>query len=126
MSAERFALDDALEARGEDVVLRRQVAAGDTVSNIDVTCRARVDIVNADEIGGKVSQADLKIIMSPTQILDSQWPGGVPDHPVVDGEDVRMPRATDFVVCRGKQREIRVVDPKFTPEWCRINLVAAG
>lgn len=126
MSAERDALDAALEARGEDVVVRRQIASGDSVSNIDVTCRARVDIVNADEIAGTISQSDLKIIMSPTQILDAQWPGGVPDHPVVDHEDVRMPRATDYVVCRGKQRQIRVVDPKFTPDWCRINIVAAG
>lgn len=126
MSAERFALDAALLARGEDVVLRRQIVSGQSVSNIDVTCRARIDTVGADEIAGTISQSDLKLIISPTQILAAQWPGGVPEYPVSNASDPRMPRATDFVICRGKQRQIRVVDPKFVPDWCRINLVAAG
>lgn len=126
MSAERYALDAALAARGEDIVLRRQIAAGSNVANIDVTCRARIDAVGTDIIEGTVAVTDLKIIMSPTQILAAQWPGGVPEYPVSNASDPRIPRVTDFVIARGKQRQVKMVDPKFTPDWCRINMVVAG
>lgn len=126
MSAERVALDAALAARGEDIVLRRVVASGQNVANIDVTCRARVDTVGADEIVGTITVSDLKVIMSPTEILAAQWPGGVPQYPVSNAADPRMPRITDFVIARGKVRQVKMVDPKFTPDWCRINLVVGG
>ena len=126
MSGERQRLDAALLRRGEDITLRRQIAAGPNIANIDVTCRARVDTVSADEIAGTIAVSDLKIIMSPTQILAAQWPGGVPEYPVSNVSDPRIPRITDFVIARGKQRQVKMVDPKFTPDWCRINMVVAG
>lgn len=128
MSGERAALDAALLAAGEDIVLRRQVAAGSNIANIDVGCRARVDTVGADEIAGTIAVSDLKISMSPTEILAAQWPGGVPVYPVTNVSDPRVPRITDFVIARGKTRQVKVVDPKFigAEGWCRINLVVAG
>lgn len=117
MSGERGALDAALASVGEDVLLRRQTTVGVTVTNVDVTCRARVDTVGAEEIAGTIAVSDLKIIISPTEIMGALWP---------DGVTAANPRITDFVVARGKQRQIKVVDPKFTPDWCRINLVVAG
>lgn len=128
MSGERASLDAALLAAGETITLRRQVASGSNYSNIDVECRARVDTVGADEIAGTVAVSDLKIIMSPTEILAAQWPGGVPVYPVSNVSDPRVPRITDFVIARGKQRQIKVSDSKFigAEGWCRINLVVAG
>ena len=128
MSGERAALDAALLAAGEDITLRRQVASGQNVANIEVTCRARVDTVGADEIAGTIAVSDLKIIMSPTEILAAQWPGGVPVYPVSNASDVRIPRITDFVIARGKVRQVKMVDPKIigTDGWCRVNMVVAG
>lgn len=128
MSGERAALDTALASAGEDIVLRRQIAAGSNIANIDVTCRARVDTVGADEIAGTIAVSDLKIIMSPSEILAAQWPGGVPVYPVTNVSDPRIPRITDFVIARGKQRQIKMVDPKIigAEGWCRINMVVAG
>jgi hypothetical protein len=128
VSGERGRLDATLARRGEDITLRRQIAAGTNVANIDVSCRARVDTVNADEIAGTIAVSDLKIIMSPTQILAAQWPGGVPAYPVSSGSDVRIPRITDFVVARGKVRQVKMVDAKIigAEGWCRINMVVAG
>lgn len=128
MSGERAALDTALAAAGEDIVLRRQIASGQNVANIDVECRARVDTVSADEIAGTIAVSDLKIIMSPTEILAAQWPGGVPVYPVSNASDPRIPRITDFVIARGKVRQVKMVDPKIigAEGWCRINLVVAG
>jgi hypothetical protein len=128
VSGERGRLDAALARRGEDITLRRQIAAGTNIANIDVTCRARVDTVNADEIAGTIAVSDLKIIMSPTQILAAQWPGGVPAYPVSNASDPRIPRITDFVVARGKQRQVKMVDAKIigAEGWCRVNMVVAG
>jgi hypothetical protein len=128
VSGERAALDAALASAGEDIVLRRQIASGSNVANIDVTCRARVDTVGADEIAGTIAVSDLKIIMSPTQILAAQWPGGVPAYPVSNASDVRIPRITDFVIARGKVRQVKMVDPKIigADGWCRVNMVVAG
>ncbi|MBZ9659777.1 hypothetical protein LB523_12045 [Mesorhizobium sp. ESP-6-4] len=126
MSNQRRDLDAALRRRGEDIILRRQIAAGSNITNIDVTCRARVDTVSAEEIAGTIAVSDLKVILSPTQIMAAQWPGGVPQYPVTNASDPRVPRITDFVIARGKQRQVKMVDPKFTPDWCRINMVVAG
>lgn len=128
MSGLLASLDAALLAAGEDLILRRQVASGANFANIDVECRARVDIVDADDIIGTIAVSDLKIIMSPTQILAAQWPGGVPDYPVSNISDPRMPRVTDFVIVRGKQRQVKMVDAKIIGDdgWCRINMVVAG
>jgi hypothetical protein len=128
VSGLRAALDAALLEAAEDIVLRRQVASGSNIANIDVTCRARVDTVNADEIAGTIAVSDLKIIMSPTEILAAQWPGGVPAYPVSSASDVRIPRITDFVIARGKVRQVKMVDPKIigADGWCRINMVVAG
>ncbi len=128
MSGERAALDAALATAGEDIVLRRQIASGSSIANIDVTCRARLDTVGTEEIAGTIAVSDLKVIMSPTEILAAQWPGGVPVYPVSNVTDPRIPRITDFVVARGKQRQVKLVDPKFigAEGWCRINMVVAG
>lgn len=128
MSGERQALDAALLAAGEDITLRRQIAAGQSIANIDVTCRARVDTVGADEIAGTIAVSDLKIIMSPTEILAAQWPGGVPAYPVSNASDPRVPKITDFVIARGKQRQVKMVDPKIigADGWVRCNMVVAG
>jgi hypothetical protein len=119
MSGERVALDDALEVAGEDVILRRRTAVGDVVTDIDVACRARVDTVQSNEIAGTIAVSDLKLIISPTALIAAGWPAvGQPNYP----------RTTDFVVARGKLRQIKVVDPKIIGDegLCRINLVAAG
>jgi hypothetical protein len=119
MSGERAALDDALAAAGEDIVLRRRTVVSDVVVDVDVTCRARIDTVKADEIAGTVSISDLKLIISPTSLMENNWPGG--------GEPP-VPRPTDFVVARGKLRQIKTVDPKYIggEGLCRLNVIAAG
>jgi hypothetical protein len=119
MSGERAALDEALAAAGEDVILRRRTAVGDAVTDIDVTCRARIDTVDADEIAGTISISDLKLIISPTPIIAAGWP---------NVGAVNVPRTNDFVVARGKLRQIKVVDAKIIGDegLCRINLVVAG
>jgi hypothetical protein len=118
MAGERASLDAALLAAGEDIILRRRTMVGDVVTDTDVVCRARVDTVNSNEIAGTIAVSDLKVIISPTELLAANWPDGTGSPP----------RTTDFIVARGKLRQIKVVDPKIIGDegLCRINLIAAG
>lgn len=127
MSAEVAALDNALLRAGEDVVLRRVVGLGVNQARIDVICRARVLGVKAEQVVGTIAVSDLSVIISPTQILAAQWPGGQIDAPVQDKADPRVPRSTDFMVIKGKQRQVKFSDPIFVGgEWVRCNLIVAG
>lgn len=120
------ALDAALLASGEDVILRRTVG----LSNIDVACRARVDAATTEQVEAGILATDLNIIMSPTQINNAGWPGvtspGVPPFNV----DQRVPRAgsVDKVLLRGfAPRAVSFSDPKFiNGELVRINLRVTG
>jgi hypothetical protein len=119
MSGERASLDEALLMAGEDIILRRRTATGDTFTDVDVACRARIDTVNVNEVAGTIVVSDLKLIVSPTPLIEADWPAvGQPN----------VPRTTDFIVARGKLRQIKLVDPKIIGDegLCRINLIAAG
>lgn len=124
------ALDNALAQAGEDVILRRVVGSGANVTNVDVTCRARVDAASVQDIVANIPATDLHVIMSPTQINDAQWPGGqVPQLPPFN-VDQRVPRINgpDKVLLRGAApRTVAFSDPKFVNgELVRINLRVTG
>src|SRR3954464_11365478 len=117
------ALDGALAAVGEDVVLRRIVGTGANVANIDVTCRAAVRSPTAQELRAGFVQTDSVVILSPTQIRAAQWPGGVPAgtvHP-------ELPRKGDKLRIQGRSRAVESVNPIFVAgELVRIELRVLG
>lgn len=114
-------LDAALRDSGEDVILRRKSNAG----NADVDCRARVRGVNAQRVVGTITQNDLSVVISPTEILAAGWPGGSPPAP--GAVDPRLPRANDFMVVKGKERQVKFSDPIYVGgKWVRCNLIVAG
>lgn len=131
MSAEELiaALDAALLAGvHENVILRRIVGKSPNTQNIDVSCIARVDAASLEQIASGIAQADLNIIMSPTQINEAQWPGGtVPQLPPFN-VDQRVPRENaDKMIVRGRLRTVAFVDPKmWEREIVRINLRVTG
>ncbi|MES2030846.1 MAG: hypothetical protein V4477_16825 [Pseudomonadota bacterium] len=130
MSSFVAALDSALAGYGEDIILRRVVGTAPNQANIDVTCRARVDAMKAEEIVAGLPATDLNIIISPTQINNAQWPGGqVPLLPPFN-VDQRVPRINgpDKVLLRGgAPRTVAFCDPKFiNGELVRINMRVTG
>lgn len=129
MSALITALDQALAVAGEDFTLRRVVGTGANVVNIDVKCRGRIDGVTTEEIAAGIKATDLKVIMSPTQINNAQWPGGtVPQAPPFN-IDQRVPRenGADKVIVRGQLRNIAFSKPFFiNDELVRIELRVSG
>ncbi len=118
-------LDRQLAKHGEDVVITRIVKRGGVNVTESVTCRAFVKLVSADEIVGKITADDLKIIISPTQILAAGWPGT--DENIIAGNNVdqRIPKSSDKVLVQGRPREIRAPKPKLlNGVWVRSDLVA--
>jgi hypothetical protein len=114
-------IDDQLLKHGEDIVLRRRVSGG---PDAEVTCRALVRGIKAELIVGTITQLDLNVIISPTQILAADWPGGDPSSGPVDP---RLPRVSDIVVIKGRERQVKMSDPIFLHGvWVRCNLVVAG
>jgi hypothetical protein len=116
-------LDAALARTGEDCVLRRK--EGSPIIEKDVTVRASVRGVRSNEIVGTVTQAYSKAVISMTQILAAGWPAG---HTVTPGAvDPRLPRANDFLIVKGKQRQIMFVNPiAIDGTVVRVNLTVAG
>jgi len=126
MSAEIVALDAALARAGENITIRRKAGTGQNQINIDVEVRARVDWKRSDEMVGTLFQTWGEVILSPTQILAAQWPGGGPVSTVTDRTDPRIPRANDFAVIQGKQRQILTSKPIIIGQWVRCELTVVG
>lgn len=116
-------LDSQLAAHGEDCTLRRK--EGSPLVDKDVTVRASVRGVKPAEIVGTVTQAYSKVVMSMTHILADGWPAG---HTVTPGAvDPRIPRINDFLVVKGKQRQIMFADSiAIDGTVVRVNLTVAG
>lgn len=127
MSSYIASLDSNLKAAGEDVMLRRTVKQGSSQVVVEVTCRAAVRSVSADEIAGTIAYNDLTVIISPTQIVNANWPGADGNIPAGNNVDQRLPKTTDKVVVQGRERQVKVSKPIFVAnEWVRTDLVVAG
>src|SRR6266705_5180830 len=129
MSALIAALDGALAQAGEDVILRRVIGTAPNQTNIDVTCKARVDAMKTEQLVAGINATDLNVIFSPTQINNRQWPGGtVPLQPPFN-VDQRIPRVggADKMIVRNVLRSITFVDAKvINGELVRIDAMVSG
>ena len=116
-------LDAALAEDGEDVTLRRPIS---TIVNVDVTCRAFVRAVGADEIAAGITQDTSNVIISPTEINAEGWPG---DNLTGVSEllDRRVPNTRDQIVIAGKTRQVIAAAPIYVAgELVRISLRVKG
>jgi len=100
-------LDASLQRRGEDCTLRRK--EGNPLTEKDVTVRASIRGLKGIDVVGTATQAYSKAVLSMTQILAAGWPSGYVLTP--GAVDPRLPRANDFLVVKGKQRQVMFVDP---------------
>lgn len=117
-------LDRRLRRHGEDCILRRK--EGNPLADKDVTVRASVRGLKAEEISGTtITMAHSTVVMSMTQILAAGWPSG---YVLIPGAvDPRLPRANDFLIVKGKQRQVSFVDPiAVDGVVVHINLTVAG
>jgi len=117
------ALDRQLVEHGEDCILRRK--EGNPLTEKDVTVRVSIRGLKGADVVGTATQAYSKAVLSMTQILAAGWPAG---HVVTPGAvDPRLPRPNDFLVVKGKQRQIMFADPiAIDGTVVRVNLTVAG
>jgi hypothetical protein len=96
-------LDAALAADGEWIELWRET--GTQRIPFKVRCRAFVRGYAAQELVGGIAQTDSKIVMSPTEITRSGWPG--PNSSATSSnQDRRVPRKGDAVIISGRKRAV--------------------
>jgi hypothetical protein len=116
-------LDASLAKRGEDCILRRK--EGYPLVEKDVELRASVRGLRSNELVGSATQAWSKVVISMTQILAADWPAG---NTVTPGHvDPRIPRPTDFLVVKGRERQVMFADPiAIDGTVVRVNLTVAG
>jgi hypothetical protein len=112
------ALDAALAEDGEDIVLRRTVSS----VNTDVTCRAFVRAVSPEQLMAGVKQDNSNVIISPTEIIASNWPDTTSDL-----VDVRVPTTNDWLIIAGRTRKIGFVAPIYLGgELVRMDIRVTG
>lgn len=114
MGSERTDLDNALADAGEDLVLTRSYAEAPNDVPSKVTVRA----------GVRRHGNQWTVVMSMTQILADQWPGG--ERPSASAPDPRLPIATDRLTdAAGYVATIENVDPiRLGGEVVRLDIVA--
>lgn len=94
-------LDRFLVENGEDAVLRRLVGLGPAAVSQDLGIRAHIRGLKEEELIAGMSQDDRILIMSPTEILAADWPGGV----------FSLPRKGDKAVVSGTVSNAEFVKP---------------
>lgn len=119
-------LDKMLRSDGQQVILRRVV--GTTVqTNVDCTCWAFVRGYRPEELAGAVIQGDSEVIISATDIIAAQWPGGEPIQSPPIATDPRVPRSGDRIVSAGRVRAVIAAAPIYVAdELHRVNIQVRG
>lgn len=118
------ALDQALARAGEDIIIRRTSGAAPNILTYEVTCRAfvRTYRLRQEKLQSGLSEGDWMVIMSPTEIMATNWPGASPAVP-----DPQLPRRGDKAVFHGRERTINAVDPIYMAnQLVRIEFSATG
>lgn len=122
-------LDNALASQdgGEDITLRRVVGAGANIVNVDCSgVRAKVSYLSPQQLIGGLSQTDSIVTISPTQILQKQWPP-VPLASAQFPLYPWLPQPNNKAVIQGRIRNVSAVKPFIVDnEVVRIEMTVAG
>ena len=101
-------LDDELAKTGQWIEFQR--LTGTALIPFTARVRASVRPITAKEIIGNLKQDASKVIISPSEISRSGWPG--PNSSATPtAQDRQVPRAGDKAVIAGKTRNIEVAKP---------------
>ena len=117
-------LDAALAEDGEEIILRRVAGA----ANIDVKVQANVRLVTREEeLVDGITQDDIKVIVSPTQIAAAQWPGGGVDAAAPFNVDRSQPKKGDKLIYQGRVYRVeQAISIKVAGQVVRIELMTMG
>lgn len=87
----------AIDAVGENIVIRRYTGAGQNRPRFDVAVRARVVDYEPNELVGGISQGDRKLIVLAEDMIAAQAPLDIKkgDKAVVRGKELNIEAADD-------------------------------
>lgn len=120
------ALDRSLAIAGEPATLRRTVGSANQ-ADFDVAVTAHVRGYKGDELTGAIEQHDLKVIISPTEIIAAGWPGPSSVHASEAGIDKRVPKRGDTVIIAGRTYNVESAAPmRMAGTLVRIELQVRG
>lgn len=94
-------LNQALVEDGQPIRLQRLVNVGGSQMPTEVTCQAFVRGYQPQELVGGITQQDVKVIFSPTEIIAASWQSGRPAN-----EDTRVPMKGNRVFINGRARNV--------------------
>lgn len=124
-------LDQALAATGEDVILRRIVGTKNAI-NIDAKIRAHVRTIvplrnQPSELSSGIAQDHLRVITSPTEIENAQWPGGGINAAAPFSIDRSLPKRSDRLIIKGRVYHVDIANPiAVAGDVVRIELLVKG
>jgi hypothetical protein len=72
--------------------------------------------------GSGIIEGDSLVIMSPTQIVAAQWPGGQVVTSPPSMLDPRVPRQGDKAIIAGKMRTVQAAAPIYFPSGALIRI----
>lgn len=101
-------LDALLLADGQDVIIRRPANGAEAL--VDVTCRALVRGVSAEELIAGIKQDSSTVIISSTQLTAASFPGSNTGN-IPATQDQTVPTTNDKCVINGRVRSIDAVMP---------------
>ena len=125
---ERMRLDKFLRIYGSGVGQLVRAVGTTNQSKYSVDVRAHVRLYIPEEItrDEMIIQGDSKVIISSTEIIESQWPGAQPTPPTPEN-DVRVPRANDKFVWQGRTKNVQTAEAfYFDGELVKIILQVRG
>ncbi|WP_096704169.1 hypothetical protein [Magnetospirillum sp. 15-1] len=124
MIPEVAALDRAIARVGQPITITRTTGSLPNQVMLSLECRAIVRAYKTEQLIGTITQGDSNVILSPTDIMRAQWPGG--QMPTTT-TDTRIPKTTDKVVFLGRTCSIIAVKPLYIRgELARIDLQVRG
>lgn len=111
-------LDRRLLERGQIITLRRIVGTGPNATSVQIDVPAFVKASTVEDFTGTLVQQNLFVIISPTHILGTTWPG-VGQKPMV--------KMGDKALIYGQMRNVERVSPFFEGNQCiRMDMVVKG
>jgi hypothetical protein len=118
-------LDRSLAKSGQTVILQRIIGTVNQARSV-VTLKAHVRSYDGVQLQGGIVQGDRRVIISPTEIIANNWPGGLSGNRV---DDPRVPRRGDSIIIAGRECAVLNGAPIYldgTSDLVRIDIQVRG
>jgi hypothetical protein len=126
MISDRAALDRDLAKVGEWIILRRVTGTSNPVP-FDVRLKALVRGYRPEQLLSGIQAIDSLVIISPTELFNSQWPGGQVAASPPFNPAALIPKKGDRAIIQGRMRTVETAGAIYVgDEIVRIEMRVLG